>query len=697
MLRMHGYCAERALGHDAPIATKFARARRDPIATLIAGLAAAGIRFRWSGATLFAHGLERLSDRDAALFWTHQDAVLKRLRGSDDDGSALLDRLEIWVEVVRTREDAARIIAELPASCGLDCETAPLPEYKVERPWLVITKKGELAKHQPDPRDKAGLDPHKARVRLVQVYIPEHEATILFDLDHLSIETLAELGLFDGRKFVAHNAAFEYLMLHGHERGITLVDSMQLAGLLLGCGFGARTLANVADKVLGIELTKEQQQSDWNARHLSHGQVNYAAADACVAYRAARVMWRLLSGDERRCFDVQNAAIPAIARMRLVGCPFDPGIHRETIRRWEVEHAEERARFKALTGQEPPARDKVGRWLEAHLPAEELAWMPRTSNGTVSARSDLLKHLARHAEIRPLLKVLWSDKRLRTFGHKLLEAISPVTGRVHPDYMLGTKAGRLACADPNFQQLPSSDVRRAIVAPSGKLLVVADYAQIELRVLAELSGDAALREEFATGGDVHRAAAAAIAGVPVEQVTPEQRRAAKAIVFGTVYGAGAKGIRASAWAGFDIDLTEAEAGAARSAFLFRYSGVATYQQEQADVARATGVVRSVLGRPLKAEWEGGRLKYTQAVNFPIQSSAADVMLIAMAKVDRALPSAMVLQVHDELVLEVPEAEAEAAAATLVACMIEAFGELFPAAPTVGLVSSAIVNVWSEAK
>ena len=225
-------------------------------------------------------------------------------------------------------------------------------------------------------------------------------------------------------------------------------------------------------------------------------------------------MWRQLGTDERRAFRVQNAAIPALARMRLIGCPFVPEIHRETIRRWELEHAEERARFTAITGEEPPARDKVGRWLEAHLPAEELAWMPRTETGTVSARSDLLKHLAHHEEIRPLLRVLRSDKRLRSFGHKLIEAISPVTGRVHPDFMLGTKTGRLACSAPNFQQLPA-DVRPGIVAPAGRLLVVADYAQVELRVLAELSCDEALRAEFATGGDVHRSAAAAIAGIPL--------------------------------------------------------------------------------------------------------------------------------------------------------------------------------------
>jgi DNA polymerase-1 len=692
----HPYCARLARGDQAPIATKFARAKKDPIGTLIAAMVEAGIRFRWSGARLEVHGLERLSDRDAVLFWTHENAVLARLRAPGGDGAALLDQLEVWAESIRTAEDAARVIAELPASCGLDVETCPKPEYRIERPFIAITKKGERAKHQPDPKDRSGLDPYKARVRMVQIYSSEHEAVFWFDLNHLSIETLAELGLFKNRKFVAHNAAFEYMMLRAHDYGITLFDSLQLAGLVLGCEFGSRTLAKVAERVLGIELPKEQRLSDWDAEFLAHAQVNYAAADAVVCYRAAREMWRQLSRDERRCFDVQNAAIPAIARMRLTGCPFDPAIHRTTIRCWELEHAEKRAEFKEITGEEPPARDKVGRWLEAHLGAEEIAWMPRTANGTVSARNDLLKHLAHHALIRPLLRVLWSDKRLRTFGHKLIEAVSRITARVHPDFVLGTKAGRLACSSPNFQQLPT-DVRAAVVASPGRLLVIADFNQLELRVLAELSGDVDLRAEFAHGGDVHRAAAAAICGIPPEAVTDAQRKAGKAIVFGTTYGSGAKGLRASAWANFEVDLSIEQASAAREAFLNRYPGIREYQRRQADLAEATGVVHSILGRPLKAEWEGGRLKYTQAVNFPIQSSASDVMLIAMAKVERAVPGALVLQVHDELVLEVPEDAAEQAAAELDTAMVAAFAELFPDAPLAGLVKTNIVQAWSDAK
>ena len=127
----------------------------------------------------------------------------------------------------------------------------------------------------------------------------------------------------------------------------------------------------------------------------------------------------------------------------------------------------------------------------------------------------------------------------------------------------------------------------------------------------------------------------------------------------------------------------------------RYAGVRRYQQHQADLADAAGVVRSVLGRPLRAEWEGGRLRYTQAVNFPIQSSAADVMLVAMAKVERALPGAMILQIHDELVLEVPADAADAAADSLAACMAEAFSDVFPDAPVLGLVDVATRPCWAK--
>ncbi len=261
----------------------------------------------------------------------------------------------------------------------------------------------------------------------------------------------------------------------------------------------------------------------------------------------------------------------------------------------------------------------------------------------------------------------------------------------------GARSGRITCSKPNLQQLPP-DVRRAVVAPPGKVLIVADYSQMELRVLAELAGDAALRAVFAEGRDVHAEAAARITGVPVEDVIPEQRKAAKAIVFGTVYGSGARGLKASAWADFGVELSIEEAGAAKAALLNAFPGIRDHQCEQADRAEQDGVLWSIAGRPLKAAWEkDGTIRYTVAVNYAVQASAADVLLLAMADVERALPGSMILSVHDELVLEVPEDQAEEAGAFLTAGMGAAFSELFPGAPLTGLVAAKTGECWADLK
>ena len=260
MALLHAYCAAVARGNAAPIAAKFARARKDPIGALIAGMCEAGLNSGGPAPSSQIDGLERLSDRDRALFHAPRAGGFRapararwRRRRAARSARGLDSR---WSARARTPRASS---ASCPRAAAWTARRRRSRNFGSPRPWIAITKKGERAKHQPDPKDKAGLDPHKARVRMIQVYSPEHEAVFLFDLDHLTIETLAELGLFNNRKFVAHNAAFEFMMLRAHEHGIELIDSMQLASLALGCEFGARTLANVADQILEIELLKDQQ------------------------------------------------------------------------------------------------------------------------------------------------------------------------------------------------------------------------------------------------------------------------------------------------------------------------------------------------------------------------------------------------------------------------------------------------------
>jgi DNA polymerase I-like protein with 3'-5' exonuclease and polymerase domains len=238
-----------------------------------------------------------------------------------------------------------------------------------------------------------------------------------------------------------------------------------------------------------------------------------------------------------------------------------------------------------------------------------------------------------------------------------------------------------------------------MVAPAGRALVIADLGQIELRVACELSGDPTMRRAFEDGRDLHLVTASAITGVAEADVTADQRNAAKPINYGCLYGQGAKGLRATAWADYGIDMSLAEAEAARAALRARYPLLLHWQRRMVNLAKWPGIVRSKLGRPLRREWEpGGEIRYSLAMNFPIQASAADVLLVAMAKAAAALEgldAAIILQVHDELVLEVAEGDAEAARDRLVEAMTAAWLEVFPGAPTLGLVDAAIRPCWAK--
>ena len=359
----------------------------------------------------------------------------------------------------------------------------------------------------------------------------------------------------------------------------------------------------------------------------------------------------------------------------------------------------------ALTGgRAPAARGAAPRVARgAHAARTILSWWPRTETGRLRTRSADLERLAAVPEIRPLLEVIHWDKRLSSFGHGLLAKVGP-DGRLRMDLKpAATKTGRCSCSKPNLQQLPQ-DVRAAVVAPPGCTLVIADYSQIELRVAAELSGDEAMRQVFRDGGDMHTLNAEDFIGASLETLPEDEREPArnkaKRIGFGTLYGSGPGGLVASAWSMYRIEMSEAEAQAWKDRFYARYPRLRQWQNETANVARVTGTLRSVVGRPLRAEWEPIQpLKWTLCCNFPgPKFGAADVMLLAMARVHAALEgfdARLLLQIHDELVIECPEDSAPAVAALLEAQMVAAWLEIFPDAPALGIVEVKTRPCWAK--
>jgi DNA polymerase-1 len=298
----------------------------------------------------------------------------------------------------------------------------------------------------------------------------------------------------------------------------------------------------------------------------------------------------------------------------------------------------------------------------------QLPVVKKTASGGPSTDEEVLEKLAEDYPLPKLLLEYRGAAKLKsTYTDKLPRMVNARTGRVHTSYSQATAVtGRLSSTDPNLQNIPvrtheGRRIREAFVAPSGSVIVSADYSQIELRIMAHLSRDESLLRAFAQGLDVHRATASEVFGVPVEEVSAEQRRYAKTINFGLIYGMSAFGLAAQ----LGIEREAAKNWIER--YFARYPGVARYMNDTRAQAKAQGYVETVLGRRL---WlpeinspNGPRrgAAERQAINAPLQGTAADIVKLAMVAVQgwletEQLGSRLIMQVHDELVLEVPGGE-----------------------------------------
>jgi DNA polymerase I-like protein with 3'-5' exonuclease and polymerase domains len=662
------------------------------VSSVIASAARQGVRFRFCGDELEVDGLGAL---DRTRLEQLLPEIADHLRDPEipGDPEALLDALDIQIELIEDMTRAAAVIAELPAEVGLDLET--MARGPLEQPWLVLTKTGSRAARQPTAGD-APLDPFRGAPRLISVYDPGRRTAFVFDVAKLGG---CPAGLLE-RRVVGHNLLFDLAMLGAQGLApASSIDTLQLAAMHLPPR--KRSLAEVAEHLLELELPKALGRSNWAAPELSTPQLAYAGADPAVAYLAGKRMYAGLEERERTAFAVANRAVPAIVRLRLRGLPFDPQVHARVIDGWQREFAERRGEFEELTGSPAPiSSNAVRAWLTERLSEDARQRWPRTESGALSTEAAEIKRMALDwPEVRPLLALRRVQKRIEAFGHSLIDLISPTTGRLHGDYSLPMVTGRMSCSRPNLQNLPA-DARVAVRAGSGKRLLVADLNQIELRAAGELSGDSNMRAAFAAGEDLHDRFATMMrpgyAALP--EKSPEralERKRAKAGHFGTLFAQTTPGFRKYAWKAFDLELPLDEAATVQGAFHRMYPAIGPYQQDQFRRGR-WGVLYSVAGRPNRACWaQHGHMWLQRCANYAIQASAADVLLEALRRVDQALPGTLVAAIHDELVLEVDEDQAERAARILEAEMVAAFQRWFPEAPILGLVKVETRSAWHE--
>ena len=404
----------------------------------------------------------------------------------------------------------------------------------------------------------------------------------------------------------------------------------------------------------------------------------YAAEDADITLRLHHTLWQRLSADstlQALYRTIEMPLVPVLARIERNGTY----VNRQTL----ADHSHELAgRLQQIEGQ---AHELAGEIFNLGSPKQigqilfeklELPVLKKTPKGAPSTAEEVLQALALDY---PLPAVLMEDRSLSklksTYTDKLPEMIDGRSGRVHTSYHQAvTATGRLSSSDPNLQNIPIRSeegrrIRQAFCAPQGRKIVAADYSQIELRIMAHLSQDAGLLGAFADNLDVHSATAAEVFDVPLMNVSIEQRRKAKAINFGLIYGMSAFGL------GRQLHIGRNEAQEYIDRYFARYPGVHDYMQRTRELAHKQGYVETLFGRRLHLPEINARNKQRQqaaertAINAPMQGTAADIIKLAMIAVDEWLASVdldalMIMQVHDELVFEVADDDG----ATLIAAL-----------------------------
>lgn len=428
---------------------------------------------------------------------------------------------------------------------------------------------------------------------------------------------------------------------------------------------------SLAKKYLGYETVKYEQVAGKGAKQISFSQVDldtacrYAAEDADVTLRLHHALWPKLDSVPalRKVYeDIEIPLVPVLAAMEQRGVLIDGDVLRRQSQQLGKRMLELQQQAHALATHEfnldSPKQLQAVLFDELGLQAKL-----KTPTGQPSTNEEALEAIADTHELPRLILDYRSLAKLRsTYTDKLSSIVNPRTGRVHTSYHQGSVAtGRVSSSDPNLQNIPirteeGRRIRQAFIAPPGWKVMAADYSQIELRIMAHLSGDEGLLRAFHAGGDVHRATAAEVFGVAPEEITTNQRRAAKAINFGLMYGMSAFGLARQ------LSVDRGEASDYMGHYFSRYPGVRAFMDATREQAHRDGYVETIFGRRLYLENLTSRNQGLRqgaeraAVNAPMQGSAADIIKRAMIAVASWLKGRddahMLMQVHDELVFEV---------------------------------------------
>ncbi|WP_330542477.1 DNA polymerase I [Aeromonas hydrophila] len=580
----------------------------------------------------------------------------------DDEGAALVAAIETDYRCILDEAEFDEWLARLQAAplFAFDTETTSLDYMEARVVGVSFAIEPGKAAYVPFGHDYLG-----APVQLTEV-------VVLGKLKPL-LEDPARLKVGQNLKYDRN-----VLLNHGIELQGIAYDTM-LESYVLNSTASRHDMDSLARRYLNAETISFEDIAGKGVKQLTFNQIEleqaapYAAEDADITLRLHQALWGKLSAEPglAKVFsEIELPLLPVLARMERLGTTIEPKLLHQQSQEIEVRLAELEKQAHELAGQEfnLSSPKQLGEILFTKL---GLPIIKKTPKGAPSTAEEVLAELAETYELPQLLMEHRGLAKLKsTYTDKLPLMIKPQTGRVHTSYHQAVAAtGRLSSTDPNLQNIPVRNeqgrrIRQAFIPCAGYKLVAADYSQIELRIMAHLSGDKGLLTAFAEGKDIHKATAAEVFGVALEAVTSGMRRSAKAINFGLIYGMSAFGLAKQ------LGIGRAEAQKYMDLYFERYPGVLEYMERTRQQADAQGYVETLFGRRLylpdiKSRNAGLRKAAERAaINAPMQGTAADIIKRAMINVDgwiRGIEDQsirMLMQVHDELVFEIREEKLE---------------------------------------
>jgi len=579
---------------------------------------------------------------------------LTELGGANDEVSAeaeydtVLDQsaLDDWLNKIRQK-----------CIFSFDTETTDLDAMQAEIVGLSFAVEPGKAAYVPLSHDYPGAPAQLDRVQVLEQMKPL--------LENEEIKKIGQNLKYDMKVLANYG-----ISLKGIEHD-TMLESYVLDSTSSRHDLDTLAMKHLGHKTIHFEeiAGKGKKQLKFNDIALEQASP-YAAEDADITLRLHERLWPALEKHEKLASiyrEIEMPLLSILAKVERNGVRIDAGM----LKRQSSELAQ------GILDLERQAHEAAGQEFNLGSPAQlqdilfnklGLPVIKKTPKGQPSTAEAVLQELAADYELPRLILEYRSMSKLRsTYTDKLPLMINPGTGRVHTSYHQAVAAtGRLSSSDPNLQNIPvrtkeGRRIRQAFVSDDGFRMLSADYSQVELRIMAHLSGDEGLLTAFSEGADIHKATASEVFGTPLDEVTTDQRRSAKAINFGLIYGMSAFGLARQ------LNIERSEAQAYIDLYFKRYPGVKIYMDETRKLAHEQGYVETVYGRRLYLpeinSGNGMRRQYAErtAINAPMQGTAADLIKMAMLSVDKwiedeAQDVRMIMQVHDELVFEVPEGQ-----------------------------------------